>query len=361
MFSLNYRQALGIVLVIAAAFFLLTLNEKHLARASTCGAKFIRADVNNTGTVNIADYVYLLAYLQSGGPAPCNLDRGDVNDDDSINIADPVYLLDYLFGGGDPPPAPFPTSDCDTSSDTVENCCSPGGGGSFTVTGVWFAIDEPEEGEDYVKWDDHSSTVQADKRKVNLRAWNYGCDHEETYIGWRINYAINDTTPGAQAAAFNDGCVKLKASFNVAANFMINGTACGDYYQDNNTLWFEGYGTVYFEFTNGSTTKYEPALVTEDDEGCWQHYHLIHPRVVVLGSADTAASYSVELTNASTLSGDYCWKLTSVIVGRNWDIIDYFWRWSGEDLVAGSYPQKSEYIKENGYSVFLSSIAWEWK
>jgi hypothetical protein len=45
-------------------------------------------------------------------------DAADINDDGSMNIADSVYLLTYLFAGGTTPPDPFgatcgydPTSD----------------------------------------------------------------------------------------------------------------------------------------------------------------------------------------------------------------------------------------------------------
>jgi hypothetical protein len=35
------------------------------------------------------------------------MDAADTNDDELANIADGVYLLAYLFSGGSAPPAPF--------------------------------------------------------------------------------------------------------------------------------------------------------------------------------------------------------------------------------------------------------------
>ena len=78
-------------------------NNTPLVQASTCGCKFVRGDANDDDGVAIADAIYLMAYLQTGGPAPCNMDAGDANDDGSVNIADPIYILAWLFSQG---PAP---------------------------------------------------------------------------------------------------------------------------------------------------------------------------------------------------------------------------------------------------------------
>jgi hypothetical protein len=69
-------------------------------------------DVNCDGTINSADFVYLVNYLFGGGPLPCkpfslNPSRGDVNGDGTVNSADFVYLVNYLFGGGPAPNCKF--------------------------------------------------------------------------------------------------------------------------------------------------------------------------------------------------------------------------------------------------------------
>jgi hypothetical protein len=63
----------------------------------------LRGDANGDGMINIADVVYLLNYLFTGGLPPDPLEAGDVTCDGLVNIADVVYLLNYLFTGGPPP------------------------------------------------------------------------------------------------------------------------------------------------------------------------------------------------------------------------------------------------------------------
>gem|GEM_PF-3238785 len=69
----------------------------------------IPGDVNDDGSgPDIADLVYLVAYMFGGGPAPPCLEQADINGDGSgPDIADLVYLVNFMFGGG-PPPAPCP-------------------------------------------------------------------------------------------------------------------------------------------------------------------------------------------------------------------------------------------------------------
>ena len=69
---------------------------------------FVRGDANSDGAVNIADSVFVLAFLFSGGTAPRCEDAADFDDDGTLTITDPVYLLGYLFSGGPVPPRPFP-------------------------------------------------------------------------------------------------------------------------------------------------------------------------------------------------------------------------------------------------------------
>ncbi|MEM7262336.1 MAG: dockerin type I repeat-containing protein, partial [Planctomycetota bacterium] len=70
--------------------------------------EFLRGNANNDSTVNIADGVFVLAYLfQAGAQPPC-MASGDANGDGAVNIADAVYLLTYLFQAGPEPVAPFP-------------------------------------------------------------------------------------------------------------------------------------------------------------------------------------------------------------------------------------------------------------
>jgi hypothetical protein len=61
----------------------------------------ICGDVNDDGTLNAADVVYLIDYLFIGGPEPKPMECvGDVNGDGIVDISDVVYLINYLFIGG---------------------------------------------------------------------------------------------------------------------------------------------------------------------------------------------------------------------------------------------------------------------
>lgn len=67
---------------------------------------FIRGDVNDDATVNIADPIALLDNLFLGGPAPPCADAADGNDDETLNITDPIAILDFLFVTGIALPPP---------------------------------------------------------------------------------------------------------------------------------------------------------------------------------------------------------------------------------------------------------------
>lgn len=76
--------------------------------------KFIRADANASGEVDIADAISVLNFLFLGTGAPSCLEAADANDDGSIDISDALYLLVYLFSGGRAIPEPYP--DCGLGS-----------------------------------------------------------------------------------------------------------------------------------------------------------------------------------------------------------------------------------------------------
>ncbi len=64
-------------------------------------------DVNNDGTVDIDDVVYLIEYIFTGGPEPVPyVCVGDANGSGGplpVDIDDVVYVINYIFGGGPPP------------------------------------------------------------------------------------------------------------------------------------------------------------------------------------------------------------------------------------------------------------------
>ncbi|MCX6831907.1 MAG: dockerin type I repeat-containing protein [candidate division Zixibacteria bacterium] len=64
-------------------------------------------DANGDGTIDIADAVFLVPYIFSGGPAPGDCiyaqGLGDANGDGGVDISDAVYLISYIFSGGAAP------------------------------------------------------------------------------------------------------------------------------------------------------------------------------------------------------------------------------------------------------------------
>ncbi|MEZ5359552.1 MAG: dockerin type I repeat-containing protein [Candidatus Zixiibacteriota bacterium] len=72
-------------------------------------------DVNDDGTINIGDPVYLINHIFKGGPAPYPIGKADVNQDGSVNIGDAVWLIVYVFLGDFPPVClPYATTVTDT-------------------------------------------------------------------------------------------------------------------------------------------------------------------------------------------------------------------------------------------------------
>ncbi|MCX6833304.1 MAG: dockerin type I domain-containing protein, partial [candidate division Zixibacteria bacterium] len=65
--------------------------------AGSCG------DADGSSDINIADAVYLIAYIFTHGPAPSPLAAGDADCDGVITIADVVYLINYIFSHGAAP------------------------------------------------------------------------------------------------------------------------------------------------------------------------------------------------------------------------------------------------------------------
>jgi len=64
-------------------------------------AVLYRGDANFSGTINISDVTYLVAYLFGGGPVPQPVSlSGDYNCSETVNISDITNIVYYLFGSG---------------------------------------------------------------------------------------------------------------------------------------------------------------------------------------------------------------------------------------------------------------------
>ncbi len=64
---------------------------------------YVCGDADHSGSVDISDAVYLIAYIFAGGPAPNPAEAGDANCDHTADISDAVYLIQYIFSGGAAP------------------------------------------------------------------------------------------------------------------------------------------------------------------------------------------------------------------------------------------------------------------
>jgi len=83
------------------------------------GVEFVRGDANRDGLLNVADAVFTLSFLFTGGLGPECEDACDSDDGGTIELTDAVYFLLHLFLGGPPPPMPFPEAGRDPSDDVL--------------------------------------------------------------------------------------------------------------------------------------------------------------------------------------------------------------------------------------------------
>lgn len=83
---------------------------------------FVRGDATLNGGIDVADAIFVLAYLFSGGANPMCPDSADANDTGAIDVGDAIFMLDFLFGGGSLPPYPFPVPGLDPTPDSLGPC-----------------------------------------------------------------------------------------------------------------------------------------------------------------------------------------------------------------------------------------------
>jgi len=61
--------------------------------------QFVRGDVDNDGTVGIADATALIDYILNGDDTEVNLQAADCDQDGNVGIADATALIDYILNG----------------------------------------------------------------------------------------------------------------------------------------------------------------------------------------------------------------------------------------------------------------------
>ncbi|MCA8961944.1 MAG: S8 family serine peptidase, partial [Planctomycetes bacterium] len=76
------------------------------------GPLFVRGDLDHDGEVELVDFFLLLDHVFFGASFSAPATAGDLTSDGGIDLADALYLAAFLFDFGPPPLAPFPGFGC---------------------------------------------------------------------------------------------------------------------------------------------------------------------------------------------------------------------------------------------------------
>ncbi len=95
-------------------------EQQDALEALTGSTSFRRGDANASGTIDIADAIFMLTHLFAKGPVPTCRDAGDANDDGSLDIADAIALLSHLFASAGPLKPPFGNCGVDPTNDALD-------------------------------------------------------------------------------------------------------------------------------------------------------------------------------------------------------------------------------------------------
>ncbi len=94
-----------------------------LLPATSALGQGICGDVDGSGTINVSDMTYLIAWIIMDGPPPPDTVMANADLCDGVDVGDIACIIDYLFLGGPPP--------CSGSAN-----CSPNSGGIITLDSV---------------------------------------------------------------------------------------------------------------------------------------------------------------------------------------------------------------------------------
>src|SRR5690606_21734495 len=112
--------------------------------------RFIRADANQDGRVDLSDPIATLLHLfQPGFTVPCEK-AADADDSGGLDITDAIYSVSFLFSGGTAPPAPFPACGVDSTADGLScaDAACPSGGSGVIISEILASNDETLVDED---------------------------------------------------------------------------------------------------------------------------------------------------------------------------------------------------------------------
>ena len=150
---------------------------------------FIRGDVNQDDTFNIADSTALLLHLFSSSDGLRCEKAADADDSGSINISDAIYGLEFLFGSGAPLPPPSGACGLDPTPDPLtcaespcEELAAPVVINEFMASNIESLVDEDGDAEDWIELriSDVSSVAS-----VDLSGW-YLTDDADELTQWRF-------------------------------------------------------------------------------------------------------------------------------------------------------------------------------
>jgi len=115
------------VVVVGGASISASFADGSVTLNGTTTLPFVGGDCNGDAITNIADIIWLLSQLFTGGPTSLCPIACDANGDGVLDAADPVHIANYVFLGG---PAPAGSQTCDTvPGQTPEDCaaetCTP--------------------------------------------------------------------------------------------------------------------------------------------------------------------------------------------------------------------------------------------
>ncbi len=83
---------------------------------------FLRGDANDDGGLNLADAIYLIAYIFVDGEAPLCRSAANSNSDANVDIGDVIFIINHQFLAGPPPSAPYPTCGANSAGESGLSC-----------------------------------------------------------------------------------------------------------------------------------------------------------------------------------------------------------------------------------------------
>jgi len=204
----NYPRSTRILFTALALALVLCLTLP--AGAYVCG------DIDDSGAgPDIADLVYLVAYMFSGGPQPAEMESANVDGLGGTlpDIADLVYLVAYMFQGGpalvcttgvEPPPLTYPIVDTDQEKcfNTSSEITPP------TPGAAYYGQDAQYDGNQMSYTDNGDSTITDN---VTGLMWTKACDWDgDGDIDYDDKFVFTDaenypaTLNAANFAGYND-------------------------------------------------------------------------------------------------------------------------------------------------------------